>query len=203
MEIENVFTIISKENEGYFRLLVSAKRWGWKLRTVFIPNDGSEAAYWDFIQRKHLYIKKEVLRKELFLYVDGYDTIFIGPPVDVETKNVIFSAQDECWPEPGYGRYFPGRFLNTGVIYGKTSVYYQRCPEYVGVNDQLVWTREYLNDSTNLVVDCDSQFSHTSFPETSAADWSHIGGIWRYNPKGSFPVVFHAAGKSAMPAFFL
>lgn len=206
------FTILTKEGGKYFDLLESARRWGWKLHSFFeSPFPGRyEESYHKFIAKKHQLIKSRLLKQsgscDQFLFVDAWDSVFLGPPGELEIPKYTlnFSGSLDCYPEKCYSRFFSGTlpFLNSGVIWGEVATYLARCPEYE-VNDQLAWTREMVQNPTGLFVDSEAKVALTTFGESDLSNFSRVSGRWRYNPTGSFPLVLHAGGKWPMSAAFL
>lgn len=212
--IPYVFTVITQENDGYFQLLDSAKRWGWPLQTHFVrrPQGSIEDSYESFIAQKHLFIY-EILKKveeESFLFVDGWDTAFIGPPPKLFPSSLLyFSGSSDCYPEKRYAKYFKGYYgdvpfpyLNTGVMWGNRTTYLKHCPLEVGL-DQLQWTREFVKDPRDFHLDYSASVVLTSFPETLPSQWSYKYGTWIYLPTASTPSIIHAAGKSGFPTWLL
>jgi hypothetical protein len=207
------FTIITKENPGYFKLLESAKRWGWHLHTHFLeePSEFSEKTYNEFIARKHLYTRDVLLRSEVtdknFLFLDAWDTVFLGPPEELIMESELnFSAQAEIYPEKGYAPYFTEGtfpFLNAGVIWGNRLKFLRRCPDYT-VLDQLGWTREYAANPAGISLDTEAKVALTLIRVIEdQSQLAYSKGRWTYLPTGTKPLIVHAAGKCGMPEYFL
>jgi hypothetical protein len=207
--IPYVFTILTHEGGRYFDLLDSARRWGWKLHSHFItPEEGPfEASYHKFIAKKHHCIANVLQGRDYFLYLDAWDTVFTGPRSEVpfEPGRLHFSGSLDCYPEKGYAKYFPEApfpYLNSGVIWGKASDYLRLCPEE-WVLDQLAWTRRYVQSPEAFIIDGMAATALTLFGVGSNSNFAYRGGRWVYLPTGSTPVIVHAAGKVALPEFFL
>lgn len=217
-----VITLITRENRGWFKLKRSAEKFGWPLKTVFLPNplagrDGSYAqlpedptkfaeAYSDFICTKHLLIRKHLQPFGQFLYVDGWDCVFLRPyaewPRDFE--GLWFSGQREAWPEKGYQEYFEKRFVgdfpapNTGVIWGDAAAYHARCPSAYEI-DQLLWHRKISEGTSGISVDSRAEYVATLDSQSSQSDWTYNKGSYTYTRTSphTAPFIAHLAGKSA------
>lgn len=204
-----VFTIQTKEALGYFRLLESARKWGWPLETVWAEDldpGNFEESYHAFIAEKHLLIRQELLRTgvDQFFFLDAWDTVFTGPfeELTFHPMELYFSCANDCYPEKGYERLFTNGtypYPNTGVIWGSATKYRYSCPNQQ-VLDQLAWTREIAVHPSRYCLDTEYQVACTIFHEDTS-NWARKDGRWIWQPTGTRPLVVHAAGKQPMPAF--
>lgn len=207
-----VFTVLTQEGGLYFDLLESAHRWGWGLRPHFLLPDQGEFVdtYAAFIARKHLEMYNILARASYlhnqFLFLDAWDTLFLGPPEELPRSDLLnFSGSLDCYPEKGYGRFFPpGHFsyLNSGVVWGSIQEYLALCPREA-LLDQLAWTRAYVAQPKRFSIDVDARVALTIFGEDNLNNYARREGRWHYLPTGSTPLVVHAGGKWPMPGAFL
>lgn len=70
-------------------------------------------------------------KKQLVLFTDSYDVLFLSTLDVIETKfqkfdaNILFSAEHFCWPDKSLANSYPvapdeqARFLNSGMFIGK------------------------------------------------------------------------------------
>jgi hypothetical protein len=213
-------TVLSEETDQYFRLVQSARKWGWPFKAFFKPAiQGYEA----FMQYKHLYIYAALVKLrnegvEQFLFLDGWDTVFTGkPPLAVlNAKKLHFSAENNCFPEPRYEQLYPDRkvwttvngrevhdtfrFLNAGVIWGPVSEYMRLCPTEAGF-DQLQWERIRSMNPDDFVLDVNGEVAVTLQGITDEHFSRFSDGLQFHPPEGiaTWPVVLHANGKWRMP----
>lgn len=205
-----VVTVLTQENDQYFKLLASTKKFGWPFYAYFVEPKlelGTVGAYHDIIGRKHLLIRDALIKAgspTRFMFVDAWDTQFVADPGIrvLKAKGLNFSGQKDCWPEARYAVNFPPNdpfpYLNSGVIWGLAGEYFDRVNSMPAVLDQLSWTRSYVNNPEGMQIDSRAETALTLFG-VDHADISRFSDGIRYNPTGTWPLVVHAAGKSAMP----
>ncbi len=117
-----VFCVMTHDEDGFFTLLRSAKRWGWPLWPRYLGGEkwsllGSpdfikfqpemtEKTYEDFIDHKHLYIRDQLLWAlekgyTKFICLDGWDTKIVGPMEEVPFETgLIYFGGDGPHPTP-------------------------------------------------------------------------------------------------------
>jgi hypothetical protein len=198
------FTVVSKETPGYFRLLRSAERWGWNLRTFWAQDLGDPEA---FIEMKHLRILEALNQIDArhFLFVDGWDTIFVRPcTMPVVAKGLNFGGEMNCYPEEGYAPFFlpktQGNFpyLNSGIIWGEVDAYHLYAPSFKA-HDQLAWTRTSMNFPNKLSIDTKAQIGLNLHSVKNEDLMRTREGLVNYLPHNSFPVVVHGNGTWPIP----
>lgn len=234
-----IFTIMSQDGPGWFDLLRSAQKWGWSIQPRYLggekwrtdPVKGiiptppiTQASYEEFIDNKHLYMRKEIERAyhkgyTRYFYLDGWDTKIIGDFAEVPFDSpLFFSAEgphptlsnqqmEGCYPDVRYAEFYPrdGRtypYINAGVQWGWCSAYLDRCPTYTCL-DQLVWTREYVTNPNGITLDTEAKTAFNLYGLLEQNVWSRkeVGGRWTFLPTGGVPCVVHGNGKWAIPGW--
>ena len=198
-----VFTITTDEDKVE-RLLNSAVKLEIPLDVQVVTPKGYER----FINLKHLYIYEAMIKAwtegfNNFMFVDAWDTVFVGPIPSgpMITDKLWFGAEKNCYPDESIkSRYLtpcsgPFPYLNSGVIWGRVEKYLERCPIWSG-HDQEMWTKEYLNGGIHLDHSAAVVLNlHSTRPD----DLSRFPDGVRYNPTGTWPCVLHGNGKWPIP----
>lgn len=146
------------DHPGAERLRRSAKYWGWDLK--WLPAVSPERQLFRFQQLAQL----EAIRKfepDFLLYLDAWDTMFIGPPQELQlekgvlsfcgdtillsevfagAKNAAHLLPDSFPPVPSGGF----RYVNDGVIWGDSLILQELAGEYLQHYDGIM-NQDYFN----------------------------------------------------------
>ena len=201
-----IFTLTTDvEHPGLKRLEASADDHGVNLVTLkgFAKGD-----YEGYLRCKHLEILEVLqdVKPKQFLFLDAWDTVFVGLP-GLEVMNeegLCFGGEKNCYPEVGLkGIYpFPDEpfpYLNSGVIWGRTSEYIHLCPRQVE-HDQLAWTKVYGLKPESIFIDTHARHV-LNLHSTNPGDLSRFPDGVRYNPTGTWPFIIHGNGKWPLPSW--
>jgi hypothetical protein len=167
------------------------------------------------MQYKHLYLYqalttlKNTKGVDQFLFLDGWDTVFVNkPPFKVlHAKKLSFSAENNCYPDERYEVLYPPRsatfrFLNAGVVWGPVSEYLRLCPAEAGF-DQLQWHRTYVLHPEEFELDLNGAVAVNLQGIEDTYFTRHPDGV-EFTPPNSVntrPCILHANGKWPMPAW--
>lgn len=202
------FSVVSDvSHPGAERLRRSAAFWGWD-HTFILQKDGWRPTY-----KAEQIGQLEALQRfspEFCIYVDGWDTVFTGPPQELplEKGKLTFGGDTVLFPESGFPEdNFPKvgleefRYVNAGTIWGDTAVLQELCDEYLNYYPNLVnqayfnyrFCFEHFCGGSRLAIDTKAEVSlnvmlmqlrHFQFRQNRV----------RYLPTGSMPLVLHSAG---------
>ncbi|KAJ8912131.1 hypothetical protein NQ315_013220 [Exocentrus adspersus] len=232
-----VFTVATEAKDGYLRYLESAHEFN---ITPTVLGFGETWKGGDDIKRKpgggwKINLLKEALApyktdtKNIFLFTDGYDVIFVNSLNEILNRfsrlnaKVLFGAESYCWPDPELASKYPEvtdgkRFLNSGMFMG----YF---PEILKLleretvedtdDDQLFFTKAYLNEefrnSIQLKLDHKSEiFQNINGAATELEIYtteSKEGGPEVYTIKNvvthTEPLILHGNGPSKLTMNYL
>lgn len=152
------FTVTNNpEHPGAERLRRSAKYWGWDLK--WIPqNEGWERKTFKAQQLGQLRAFQEY-EPDFFLYTDAWDTIFCGPPQELQLKRgelnfcgdtILGEWQDKSWSARFVPEAFPPaefdafRYVNDGVIWGDTAIFRELAGDYLQNYGEMI-NQDYFN----------------------------------------------------------
>jgi hypothetical protein len=141
-----------------------------------------------------------------FIFVDGYDTLFLRPITDIGNQ-ILFSAEKACWPDAG-APYPPStntwRYLNSGVYCGPVKKFLElisHCPINFADDDQRYFTNIFLKSGKiHLDTGC-SLFQSYSFVDEGEYSIEDINQL-KNNKTGSYPAIVHFNGKTAAPDIY-
>lgn len=203
-----VFTLTTDlSHPGLTRLAKSAEKFDIPLGVVSIPPG---KPYKEIIRTKHLLIRDkleefEALGFQRFLFLDAWDTLFVGPLNNLihNAKNLNFGAEKNCYPgKKSETRYktqeevFP--YLNSGVIWGDVDTYLDLCPDAYG-HDQGMWTEVYFQSPEAVTLDHKAEVV-LNLHSTKDEDLGRIpGGGVHYGPTNTSPLIIHGNGKWPIP----
>uniref|UniRef100_A0A8D0DWG2 procollagen-lysine 5-dioxygenase n=1 Tax=Salvator merianae TaxID=96440 RepID=A0A8D0DWG2_SALMN len=161
-----VFTVATKETDGYHRFMESAKYYNY---TVKVLGRGEEWKGGDILNSigggQKVRLLKSALQeyadqKDLVvMYVDCYDVIFAGGPEELLKKfqqanhKVVFAADGLIWPDKRLSDKYPivrsgKRFLNAGGLIGYSPSVYSIVQQWDlqdNDDDQLFYTKIYID----------------------------------------------------------
>uniref|UniRef100_A0A6J0UWT5 procollagen-lysine 5-dioxygenase n=1 Tax=Pogona vitticeps TaxID=103695 RepID=A0A6J0UWT5_9SAUR len=161
-----VLTAATEKTEGYQRFLQTAKHFNYTVKTLGLGEDwkGGDVARTVGGGQKVRWLKAEMKKyaneEELIvMFVDSYDVILAGGPIELLWKflqfksKLVFSAESFCWPEWSLAEKYPPvpvgkRFLNSGgfIGYAPTINRIVQLWKYKDDDDdQLFYTRIYLD----------------------------------------------------------
>lgn len=202
------FTVLDKEDENgnFIKLIESARKWGWPLEAFFHRADDG---YREFLCMKHTYVLDALnkLKVERFLFLDAWDTRFIGPPdpMLLDSPYLWFGAEKNCYPDEVYKALYPSlgypfTYINTGVIWGNAHTFRKLCPGY-RVDDQRGWQRVYALHPEEIHLDNTAKVAINLYG-VEEGDFSRMaGGRIIYRPTETSPLVMHANGTTHIPAW--
>ncbi|XP_077171916.1 multifunctional procollagen lysine hydroxylase and glycosyltransferase LH3 [Paroedura picta] len=161
-----VLTAATEETEGYQRFLRTVKYFNYTVKTLGLGEDwkGGDVARTVGGGQKVRWLKAEMQKHAteedlIVMFVDSYDVILAGSPVELLRKfqkfksNLVFSAESFCWPEWSLAEKYPpvdvgNRFLNSGGFIGYAPVIHRIVQLWKykdDDDDQLFYTRIYLD----------------------------------------------------------
>ncbi|XP_062904877.1 multifunctional procollagen lysine hydroxylase and glycosyltransferase LH3-like [Mobula hypostoma] len=161
-----VITVATSETEGFKRFIRTARHFNYTVKVLGLGEEwkGGDVARTVGGGQKVRWLKKELERhadKEdlIVMFVDSYDVIFAGPPVELLKKflyfnhKVIFAAEEFLWPDESLEDLYPpvhsGKpYLNSGGFIGYApdiNDIVQQWKFRDNDDDQLFYTQIYLN----------------------------------------------------------
>uniref|UniRef100_A0A670Z087 procollagen-lysine 5-dioxygenase n=1 Tax=Pseudonaja textilis TaxID=8673 RepID=A0A670Z087_PSETE len=161
-----VLTAATEKTEGYRRFLRTTKYFNYTVKTLGLGEDwkGGDVARTVGGGQKVRWLKAEMKKYAneedlIVMFVDSYDVILAGSPIELLWKflqfksNLVFSAEIFCWPEWSLAEKYPPvtfgkRFLNSGGFIGYAPVInriVQLWKYKDDDDDQLFYTRIYLD----------------------------------------------------------
>lgn len=215
------FSVVSGvEHPGARRLARSAKFWGWD-HSFVIKQDQPDLkppykVWWPSYRAEQLG-QLEFLQAnpeaEFVLYLDGWDTVFTGPPQELPLLrgHLAFGGDQVLYPEHGSQpeAAFPPvgenefRFTNVGTVWGDAAVlrelaadYLQNSPEQM-VN-QLYFNRRYAYEvgvgRRRLHVDTKARTS-LNIMMVQKRHFEMRGPRPHYLPTDTYPLIIHTPGQ--------
>jgi len=208
------FTLTDQpDHPGCVRLKASADYWGWNLD---IRKQGS----WDKTTfRAEQLGQLEALRhsdSRYFLYLDAWDTMFAGPPgeLQLEKGKLSFCGDPllgewqrgttrfapEAYPPVGLDQF---RYVNAGVIWGDSLVLQELAGDYLANYGERV-NQDYFNQRyafeqslgrERLQVDAKAEVA-LNIIGVLMRQVERVGNRLRYKPTGAQPLVVHSPGTS-------
>ncbi|XP_067879645.1 multifunctional procollagen lysine hydroxylase and glycosyltransferase LH3-like [Heterodontus francisci] len=161
-----VVTVATGETEGYKRFIRTAKYFNYTVKTLGLGQEwkGGDVARTVGGGQKVRWLQKEMMkhaaREDLIvMFVDSYDVIFAGPPLELLKKfvefnhKVIFAAEGFIWPDQTLAEKYPPirngkRYLNSGGFIGYAPLINNIVQQWKfkdDDDDQLFYTKIYLN----------------------------------------------------------
>ncbi|KAF7235757.1 Multifunctional procollagen lysine hydroxylase and glycosyltransferase LH3 [Varanus komodoensis] len=163
-----VLTAATEETEGYQRFMRTAKYFNYTVKTLGLGEDwkGGDVARTVGGGQKVRWLKAEMKKfanqeDMIIMFVDSYDVILAGSPIELLWKflrfksKLVFSAESFCWPEWSLAEKYPPvsvgkRFLNSGGFIGYAPTIHQIVQLWKykdDDDDQLFYTRIYLDSA--------------------------------------------------------
>ncbi|XP_059498697.1 multifunctional procollagen lysine hydroxylase and glycosyltransferase LH3-like isoform X1 [Stegostoma tigrinum] len=161
-----VITVATKETEGYKRFIRTAKHFNYTVKTLGLGQEwkGGDVARTVGGGQKVRWLQEEMVKHEakedlIVIFVDSYDVIFAGSPLELLKKfvlfnhKVIFAAEGFIWPDESLADKYPpvrsGKpYLNSGGFIGYAPVINNVVQQWKfkdDDDDQLFYTKIYLN----------------------------------------------------------
>ncbi|PBC29643.1 Procollagen-lysine,2-oxoglutarate 5-dioxygenase [Apis cerana cerana] len=165
-----IFTVATKETDGYKRYLRSIDVYGFRdnLRVLGMgtPWLGGDHVKTSIGGGYKVNLLKKALEEyqndddRIIIFTDSYDVIFLSDLTEIIDKfknmnaRVLFSAEGACWPDRSLASKYPSvtrgkRFLNSGGFIGYASDIYAiltYAPIKNKDDDQLFYTLAYLDE---------------------------------------------------------
>ncbi|XP_066546669.1 procollagen-lysine,2-oxoglutarate 5-dioxygenase 1 isoform X2 [Amia ocellicauda] len=167
-----VFTVATKETDGFRRFMSSAKVFNynikvlgrgekWRGGTYMSPPAGGQK-----VRLLKSALEKVEKEDQVILFIDSYDVIFSSGPKELLKKfqqakhRVVFSAETLIWPdrhlEDKYPYFTEGkRFLGSGGFIGYASNLKKLVADWSGKDadsDQLFYTKVYINPEKRIQI---------------------------------------------------
>lgn len=154
------------------------------------------------------------IKTEWVLYLDGYDTLLLGPLQDIcnavacsphlSQSSIIVNAEKNCWPAEVMYEYEsrqlnafqgPWRYLNAGACLARVETLLEWHRDIKNRDrDQLGWQRLYLEDPERITLDHRCSVLQTGWGSMAdllvCSDGRVRNLVW-----GSNPCVLHLNGK--------
>ncbi|XP_006564743.1 procollagen-lysine,2-oxoglutarate 5-dioxygenase 3 isoform X1 [Apis mellifera] len=165
-----VFTVATKETDGYKRYLRSIDVYGFRdnlrvlgMGTPWLGGDHVKTSVGGGYKVNLLKKALEEYQNDddrIIIFTDSYDVIFLSDLTEIIDKfkntnaRVLFSAEGACWPDRSLASKYPSvtrgkRFLNSGGFIGYASDIYAiltYAPIKNKDDDQLFYTLAYLDE---------------------------------------------------------
>lgn len=209
-----VITIATERNRHLERLLASARQFGIEVKIL-----GEGKQYHNHNHKTEILLDylSSIPAEEIVMYVDGYDCIFLrdldyvqdtfekyGHPLVMSTEQ-NFNCDAPLFKKLRYYLAYskgtkPYRFINAGNWIGRAGYTRSILSQVIedGGNDQSVLNIFFSKHPEAIRLD----YNHELFTCTAGRmglekkDYTLVDGRLRNNLTGSFPAVFHAAGKN-------
>jgi hypothetical protein len=126
---------------------------------------------------------EEVENDEIILFTDGNDTVFMSDQREILSKfknfdkNLIFSAEMECWPDINLADQYPSiensryKYLNSGAFIGKVGLIKELLKddsldlENFPKSNQYLWAKRYFKNTDKIALDINCQIFLTLSPQ--------------------------------------
>lgn len=162
-----VITVATDTTEGYQRFLRTVRHFNYTVKTLGLGQEwkGGDVARTVGGGQKVRWLKEalEEYREEedrIIMFVDSYDVILAGSPIELLWKfqqfdhKVVFSAEAFCWPDWSLAEKYPPvsngkRFLNSGGFIAYAPQLYRIVQLWKfkdDDDDQLFYTKVYLDE---------------------------------------------------------
>ena len=225
-EIDVNFITFYTDYEKAANLCNSIRGENESLTTNFVKIHSNEKFTNDFKQKSVAilsFLKSNSLIKDdsLWFVLDAYDTLVLSnnmtftPPLD---GKVLFNAETNCYPDASLATKYPYKetryeYLNAGAYVGRKKdiiALLEQCIPYMGNGniDQLVFSRKYVEDGLNGIIqldyNCEIFQTLYQIPQDECLSYSNIVGEARYlynKETDTFPFIIHGNGLSDMSQF--
>lgn len=219
MALKALSVVSDVAHPGALRLARSAKYWRWD-HTFLIKKDQLDITppykVWYPSYRAEQLGQLEFIRKEepeFLLYIDGWDTVFTGPPQELPLQrgHVYFGGDTVLYPEhtsqPEVSFPMVGenefRFTNVGCLWGDSRIimemaadYLQNSPEHM-VN-QLYYNRRFVYEwgvgRNRLHIDSKAGVM-LNIMMVQKRHFEMRGVRPHYIPTDTYPLVIHSPGR--------
>jgi hypothetical protein len=217
------FSVVSDpEHPGAKRLTRSAKYWGWD-HSFIIKQDQPEVNFrvWRPSYRAEQLGQLDFIRHhepEFCMYVDGWDTVFTGPPQELDLKRgvltfggdtVLYPEDTEqpmnSFPRVGWEEF---RFLNVGAIWGDSKIMAELAADYLQNSPEQMINQAYYNrryafergvGRTRLHLDSKAEVA-LNIMLVQKRWFKMEGRRGCYLPTGTHPLVLHSPGQNTSNA---
>lgn len=152
---------------------------------------------------------------DTIFYLDSYDVIatnsmdVIMEAYGVFNTPLLFSAELNCWPDAGIKDQYPEvdspyRYLNSGLYIGNAEMIRQVFDKALqmrrldGKSDQELLAKVYVSGEFPIMLDHGARI----FQSLWGAEHHLVEdrGVWMNERTRSYPILFHANGRSSFPA---
>lgn len=202
------FSVVSDvDHPGAERLRRSAAYWGWD--HTFIKQEKGWRPTYGAEQEGQLQALSR-FSPEFFIYVDGWDTVFTGPPQELplERGKLFFGGDTVCYPEGSkLEDAFPSvgleefRYVNCGTIWGDSMIMSELAAEYLTHSPEVV-NQAYFNyrymferglGRKRLLLDTRAEVAlNIMLVQLRYFKFAH--NRIHYTPTSTMPLVLHSAG---------
>ncbi|KAG8431599.1 hypothetical protein GDO86_018021 [Hymenochirus boettgeri] len=225
-----IITVATDITEGYQRFLRTARNFNYTVRTLGLGEQwkGGDVAHTVGGGQKVRWLKEELEKYHdqedlVVMFVDSYDVIFAGSPIELLWKfhqfehKVIFSAEGFCWPDWGLADRYPPvsngkRFLNSGGFIGFAPQLYEIVQLWKykdDDDDQLFYTKIYLEETLREKFDITLDHKSKIFQNLNGAIDEVVLKFERNKVRArnvafdTFPVVIHGNGPTKLQLNYL
>ncbi|HEY4111757.1 glycosyltransferase domain-containing protein [Puia sp.] len=178
-----VITAISDQEHLGFRLLKLSCNFKRLELIALVSREKEFKTNWQKDSLLNNYIAGLTDPEEIILFTDGNDAVFMADEEEILTKfdrlrkDLVFSTETSCWPDPGLAACYPDgdatpyRFLNSGGFIGKVGLIRELLADHsfdtpkFGRSNQYLWARKYLQYPEKIGLDSSCQLFHTFSPE--------------------------------------
>jgi len=158
--VKAISVVSNPEHPGARRLARSAAFWGWD-HSFILKQDQLDLkppyTVWYPSYRAEQLGQLDYIRQnepEFLVYVDGYDTVFTGPPQELSFKKglLTFGGDTVLFPEkPQMDALFPEvarecfRYINCGTIWGDARILSELAADYLQNSPETMVNQHYFN----------------------------------------------------------
>lgn len=225
-----VITVATSETEGFQRFIRTAKYFNYTVKVLGLGQEwkGGDVARTVGGGQKVRWLKSELEKHRdredlVIMFVDSYDVIFAGPPVELLTKflrfdhRVVFAAEGYLWPDQSLEDQYPTvdtgkQFLNSGGFIGYAATLNNIVQQWRfkdDDDDQLFYTQVYLKPTLREKYKMTLDHRSTIFQNLNGALDEVVLKFERGNSRvrniaqDTLPVVIHGNGPTKLQLNYL
>lgn len=216
MALVKTFSVVSNpEHPGAKRLARSAKYWGWD-HSFIVKGDQPEVGYsvWRPTYRAEQLGQLDFIRAAEapdVMYLDGYDTVFTGPPQELGLPpgQLSFGGDTVLFPQLRHlAELFPAvglemfRYINAGCIWGDSRIMSELAADYLTHSPELLVNQTYYNQRyiyekgvgrSRLVIDTKGEVALNTMLMQKRFFEMKSNRV-HFLPSDTYPLVLHSPG---------
>jgi len=204
MKIETIAVTNVPTLKGVVDLKKSLIKYGIPNQIIVTPWQG----FYTKVNEAYKYAKE--CNSEYLLFVDAHDVIFVGGMDEIERKiklfpehDAIFSSEKACWPDGSIANQYPEtdsqwKYLNSGTYLFKPQKLIDAVesnPPTIGIDDQLYWTKHFLNEKNRIILDTNCEIFQT-LAHDNGDSFGIIDGKFTNKVTGTNPLIAHGNGRA-------